>query len=400
MTPPVGPPWPPITATVALQLAPRLLAVETLRLAGLVAAAAGLSALAAVGYRWYAGDRIQEGLAALVGLAAVAVYLNTTTAIGQVIGGGAGLFQPATALANLATFLLAAAATLVGRRVGDWFAVEVLVLTGRDEFPAEVVSLASAVGRVDAVTLPEVVHDIEGYDPANPETKAALAGRTLLFPRGLSRATLHDRLRDRLVDDYGVGHVDVDLGEDGTVEYLGLGRRAAGLSPTLVPGTAAVAVRADPAFAAASGDAVELWRTTPALDRVALGELRGATDDVVTIALPEDAAKVLPEESGYRLVTRPAGPHADREFAGVLRAADETMAAVTVEAGSRLVGTPVGDVDPLVVAIQPSDGSLLAVPARARPFEPGDVGYAVGRPEALRELTAGARGRDDWKPSS
>lgn len=375
-----------------LQLVDPASTAQIARIVGVVLLGGAIAAAAAIVYRWYADERIQEGLAVLVGLATVAIYLNTTAAIGQVISPGAsgGLFDLEAALVNVVTFVVTAGAALVGRRVGDRLAVEVAVLTGRRELEADVGRLVTAVGRVIAVTIPEDIDDIEGYDPVPPEIKEAMAGKTLLFPRRLTIADLRDRLRSRLADDYGVGHIDVELADDGSIEYLAVGSRAAGLGPTLAPGTAAVAARADPPFAASSGDVVELWRDDADPEQVAVGELRAAVDDLVTVALDESTARDLPPDVRYRLVTRPAAPQADREFAGVLRAADETMGAVTVAPGSELVGTPIAETEVAVVAVQPADDDLLAVPPRSRPFEPGDVVYAIGRPNLLRQLEATA----------
>lgn len=381
-----------------LQLGPPL-ATEAATVVGVVALAALLAATVAAGYRWYTGERVQEGLAVLLGLSAVAVYLNTTTAIGQVIGGGAGLFDLEAALVNVATFALAGLATLVGRRVGDRFAIEASVITGRRELEADVSRLVSSVGRVVSVTIPEAVEDIDGYDPVPPETKAAIAGKTLLFPRRLTVAELEDRLRTRLADDYGVSQVDVELADDGTVVFLGLGSRTAGIGPTLAPGTVAVAVRADPAYTASAGDLVELWQTDPEPERVATGELRGTAGDIVTVVLDEADARQLSGDGPYRLVTRAATPQADRELAGVLRAADETLGAVTIEPDSPLVGTPLAEADVAVVAVQPASEDLLAVPPRTRLFEPGDVVYAVATPATLRRLEADAASPEP-EPSS
>lgn len=386
---------------MSLQLVPGSVPAVAAQMAGMVVLAGGLAAIVAVVYRWYAGEHIQEGLAVLVGLSGVAVSLNITTAIGQVIGpsGGAGLFDMETALVNVGTFALAGFATLLGRQLGDRLAVEATVMTGRRELDADVGRLVTAVGRVVTVTIPEEIDDLDGYDPVPPETKEALAGTTLLFPRRLTVAELRDRLRSRLADDYGIGHTDMELADDGTLEYLAVGSRAAGLGPTLAPGTAAVAVRADPPFAASSGDVVELWRPGPEPERVAVGELRGVAGDIVTLALDESTARSLDADERYRLVSRPATPQADREFAGVLRAADERMGAVTVEPDSDLVGQPLAETDVAVVAIQPAGGQLQSVPPRSRPFEPGDVVYAVGRPETLRRLEAAAGGPEP-EPSS
>lgn len=380
-----------------LQLGGVAVTTQTARVLGIVVLAGGLATLFAIVYRWYAEDRIQEGLAVLVALAAVALYLNTTTAIGQVIGGGTGLFDLEAALVNVGTFLFAAVAALVGRRLGDRIAVEATVVTGRRDLEADVSRLVSSVGRVVAVTVPEDIHDMDGYDPVPPETKEALAGTTLLFPRRLTVAELRDRLRSRLADDYGVGHVDLELADDGTVEYLAVGSRAAGLGPTLAPGTAAVAIRADPPYAASSGDVVELWRDDPDPEQIAVAELRAVAGDVVTVALDEPDARAFDTDASYRLVTRAATPRPDRQFAGVLRAADERLAAVTVEAGGELVGQPLAEMDLAVVAVRPADGQLIAVPSPSRTLAAGDVVYAVGRPDVLRRVETEAA---EAEPSS
>lgn len=357
---------------------------------GLILLAGGVSATAAAIYRWYTGDRVQEGLAVLVGLAIVAIYLNTTTAIGQVIGGRAGLFNLETALINVLTFAVAAGASFIGRRLGDRIAVETSIVTGRGVLETDVSRLVRSVGRVVSVTLPDEIEDIVGYDSVEPEVKESLSGKTLVFPRRLTVAELKDRLRTRLADDYGIGHIDVEMADDGTVEYLAVGSRTIGLGPTLPPETVAIAVRADPGFAASAGDVVELWRTEPEVDRLTVGEIRGTAGDIVTIALDEAEARDLPDSDEFRLVSRSASGQADREFVGVLRAADETVGAVTVEPDSELDGVPIEQTGVTVVALKPTDGPLQAVPSPARPFAAGDMLYAIGRPEELRRLEANA----------
>lgn len=83
---------------------PVLAASEVVALAALAAVLAGVVAL---GYRWYARDRVQTGLPVLVGLGSVAVYRGTTTALGQVLNGtpdGTNPLSPETALFNIAVF--------------------------------------------------------------------------------------------------------------------------------------------------------------------------------------------------------------------------------------------------------------------------------------------------------
>lgn len=377
---------------VPTQLAFEAVAAGAVQIVGLAVAAAATATVAAVVYRWYARVRIPEGLAVLAGLAVVAIYLNSDAALSQVIGdvdGSTGLLDIGTATRNVVSFLVAAGGAVMGRRVGDRFALDVGVVSGARELDAELSHLVKSVGRLITVELPETadeIEDIEGYDPVSPETKAALAGKTLVFPRGLIVAELQERLVERLRQDHGVGHVDVDLSADGTVEYLALGSRAAGIGPTLVPGTVATAVRADPPFSAASGDFVQLWTAGKDPERVATAEVRGTTGDLVTLALDEADAEAIDLELCYRLVTLPQVSRPDREFASLLRRAEETMGVVTIVEGSALAGRPIGEVDATVVAVRPTGGSVVTIPKRDRTIEAGDELYVVARPEAIRRL--------------
>lgn len=366
------------------------------RIIGLAVASAGIAAIAALIYRWYARTSLPEGVAVLAGLSVVAIYLNATVVFDQLIGGRASILALEVVLANAVTILAAAVAAVGGRYVGDKLAVQVGAVTGARELESEIGRIVQSVGRVTTVDIPEEIADIEGYDPVSDEAKAALAGKTLVFPRRLAVGDLRDRLVDRIKQDYGIGHVDVDLRDDGTIDHLGVGKRAAGLGPTLAPGTAATAVRADPANSASAGDVVQLWRSGPDPERVVTAELRGAVDDVVTLALDEVDAMALDDGEPYRLVTLPAEARPEREFAALLRDADETMAVVEIEVGSPLDGTPIGALDLTTIAVRAADGSVSAIPSRSRVLAAGDTLYAMARPETLRRLeSAGSAVSDD-----
>lgn len=375
----------------------------TARVVGLALLAGGVSTAASAAFRWYAKDRIPTGLAVLGGLGIVAVYLNTTVALGQVIGGRAGLLDLELALLNTATLAVATLATLAGRRLGDRALTEAGVVSGVREVDAEVSRLVRTVGRVTPVTLPEAddIEDIDGYDPVPPGTKATLAGKTLIFPRNLTVEELRGRVIARLKEDHGVGHVGLRLDEAGEVSFLALGSRASGIGPTLAPGTAATALVADPAYAATSGDAVQLWTEDAdgAAERVATAELRASAGDVVTVALDEAEALGLDSGRRYRLVTQPSEARPEREFAGLLRSADETMGVIEVEASSPLEGTAIADLEVTVFAVRADDGSITTVPPRDRRLGAGDTVYAIDRPEALREVEALAEA-PEAQPSS
>jgi hypothetical protein len=369
--------------------------VDIARVIVFIVFAATAGGLLGTVYRWYAGERVSDGLSVLVGLSVVAIYLNTAGALGDVIGGDIDLLAVETAVFNTVTFFFAGIAAAAGGRLGDRIGVGLFAVSGGRNVERDVSRLVRTVGRVTTVELPEEIADIDGYDPVDAATKGKLAGRTLLFPRRLTVGELRTRFEERLRTDYGVGHVDVDFEDDGTIEYLAVGGREAGLGPTLPPGSAAIAVRADPPSNAGPGDTVQVWTTgDPAAEegpkRVANAEIRGAAGDLVTLAMDEADAKRLDGDRRYRLVTLPVEPRADREFAAQLRRAEETMSAVTVEGGSVLAGNSVSALDIAVVAVEATDGEVLAIPPRSRALEAGETVFAIGRPDRLRKLESAA----------
>lgn len=367
---------------------------------GLTALSAGISAAAALVYRWYTREPVPRWLSALFGGSAAAFYLNAVGLLRTTTQDPTAVFDPPRILLNSTILVAAVALSPVGRAVGDRLATDVFAVAGARSIDAEVSRIVRTVGRVTAVELPAEasdVGDIDGYDPVPTDRKEAMAGKRLLFPRTLSREELADRLVTRIKEDYGVGHVDVELDDERNVSYLAVGRRVAGLGPTMPPGVAAVAVRADPGAGASAGDAVQLWRTGEDGDpeRVASAELRATAGDVATVLLDEAEAERLDHEETYRLLTLPSDPGAEHEFTSLLRSADETMETVTVEAGSELAGATLSTLDATVVAVHPSDAPVETIPRRARELAPGDVLFLVARPETIRRITRAASAPDD-----
>lgn len=371
-------------------VAPAELASSILGLAVISGIAAAIASFA---YRWWAKDRIQAGLAVLISLAIVAAYLNTTTALGEVLVGDTDALAVEAALTNIGTFLLAGLTALAGRRVGDRLSIDFFAATGVSSLDAEVGELVSAVGRVTTVTLPDEIEDADGYDPVPDDVKAALAGRTLMFPRRLTVQALETRLRTRLKDEHDVGYVDVDLEPDGSVSYFAVGRRVAGIGPTLGLGDAAVAVPADPPSDASPGDVVQVWTVADDASFVTTAELRGVHEDVVTLVVDERDAETLAPTGIYRLVTMPAEPQPEREFVSLLRSVEESMVAVTVADDAAVIGDTVGSLPVAVLAVQSVDAPVDIIPSRERELAAGDTLYAVATPAETRKLEAAVAGR-------
>lgn len=360
-----------------------------LEIAGLGMAAFLAAAVTAAVYRWYLRERVSTGLSLLVALAVVALYLNVKSALGEVVAGETSALSLGAVVFNGTAFVVAAVAVPIGIRVGDRLYRSSVAVSGARSVEGEVSRFVRTVGRLVAIELPTDIEDIPAYDPVDEEVKTALAGTTLLFPKGLTVPELRDRVELRLTDDYDVGAVDIDLESDGTVSFLAVGRQPAGLGPTLAPGTAAVAVTADPPNAASPGDMVQLWSTTRPPTRVTRGEVRATAGDVVTLAVDShDAPTVAGGE--YRLVTLPMTPRPEREFGGLLRADNATMAAVTIGDDSALVGATVGSLQPSVIAVGPTDGPFELVPRRSRQLAAGETLYVIARPDAIRRIETAA----------
>lgn len=358
-----------------------------LRIVGLSLLAAAVTTLVTYVYRVRARAELPEGATLIIGLGVVAIYLNTRLVFIQFVGETGDPFSVAEALLNVSVFVAAGVASYGGRRLGTWAGASERFSWGR--LQPDFSPLVRATGRYITVTLPDEIADIEGYDPVEDETRAALAGRSLDFPRGLTLAELETGLITRLKEEHDIGYVDVDLTADGTVEYFAVGRRVAGIGPTLPPKTAAVAVRADPPFSATPGDTVQVWRVVDGEEtRIGTAELRASVGSVATLAMEESLADRIDLAAEYRLMTLSADSHPDREFAGMLRRGEETMSVVEIGAGSPLVGTPISALDVTVIAVVTAGGEVETIPAREWTIEAGERLFAIGRPDVLRKLEA------------
>ncbi|MFP9191840.1 potassium transporter TrkA [Natronosalvus vescus] len=390
-------PFGTITAPAVGQFAGSSIVLDVfVRVLGFALLAGGVGLAVTVSYRWYSRESIPEGVAVLSGVALVAIWLNTQTVLQDAIIGDADVLDPSTALFTVGTFAVSAIAADGGRRIGEYVASEA-GLTSPTSID-EVGQFVRAAGRVITVDLPAEIEDAAGYDPVDESTRAAIAGRTLVFPRRLTVEELRDRLRKRLESDYGIGYVDLDIDADGTVGRLAVGSTPAGIGPTLAPGSVAIALRGDPAHDATPGDTIEVWSANgDQVRRIGNGELRGTADDVVTLSV--DAADASSLETGreYRLVTRPGTADAARALRALLRTTAETVTALSIDAGDSLVGERVESLPGLVLGIDCSSGgdsgsaSSVPFPEPDRRLEVGDTCYVLADADAITRLRSRER---------
>lgn len=370
------------------------LVVILYRLVGLAFLAGVVAGLSAFLFRWRTGIQLPEGPGLLLGLGAVAVYLNTRIALVSFLGTDGEVLTPSMVAVNLLIFFVSGVSASGGWYVGDKFGAGERV---NERLQPNLSPLVRASGRFITVELPEEVADIDGYDPVPASTKEQLSGKTYNFSRGLTVDQLQDALVSRLQTNYDIAHVDVDLTVDGNVEYLGVGRRAAGIGPTLSPGSSATAIRADPAFSASPGDTIQVW-DTGANERVGTVELRATAGETVTVSARNDIIEKLDSHTKYRLMTLSASERVDRAFAGMLRRADETMGIATVEPDATLVGMTIGELGLSVIAIKDGEGTTETIPRRDRAIAAGDRLFIIGHPTQLRRVEASASGTASYEP--
>lgn len=377
--------------TVLAAILSNSLVEAVFRIAGLSLLAATATAIVSFIFRTRIRQPFPEGATLILGLGVVAIYLNTRLVFIQFIGEGGNTLTTVEAVLNIAVFVAAGIASYGGRYAGEKAAASKRITLGR--FQPNFSPIVRAVGRFITVRLPDEIDDIEGYDAVEAETKTALAGRSIDFPRGLTVDELQSQLIARLKDEHDIGYVDLDLTADGTVEYLAVGQRPAGIGPTLPPRAAAVAVRSDPPFSATPGDTVQVWRPGADGERLATGELRASVDRVATVAMDETAANRIDPTVDYRLMTLSADSSPDREFAALLRRGDETMNIVEITSESPLIGNSMGALDVTIIAVRSPGGDVETIPKRDRVIQTGDTLFAIGRPETLRKLDT-AKGTD------
>ncbi|WP_123536462.1 TrkA C-terminal domain-containing protein [Halosimplex salinum] len=374
-----------MTIAVPLQLVSDWTMTALLRILGFGLYASVVAMGFAFLYRGYSTRPLPVGVGVVVGLSFVTMSLNIDAVVQSSVIGDTPKIHYASGAYLLGVFGVGAVASDVGRRIGDHFAADVFDVT-RIDAGGEVARLVQSAGLVVELALPETVEDIDGYPAVDEATKRALAGRTMLFPRRLSRDETESRLAARLARDFDVGHVHAAIDGDLTVSSLAVGRRPSGVSPSLPPGTVAVAVEGDPSPNASTGDPVEVWADGSADGHlVATGKFRAAVGDVVTITVGTDDADAFDSAESYRLVTRPDTANDVNELVATVWEAEETVTAVTVEDDDPLRGEFV-DWLPVTVLVLVRGGDPIPFPADNETLEVGDTVYVLGTPEGLHRL--------------
>jgi len=369
---------------VVLQLTSDWTTTALLRIIGFALFASVTAMGAAFVYRGYSTRRLPLGVGVLLGLAFVTVVMNVGAVTQPTIISDTPKLHYATASYFFGVYVAGTVTAEAGRRIGDHFARDVFGVE-TVEGGGEVARLVQSAGLVVAVEVPDDVDDLDGYPPVDDETRRRLEGRTLLFPRRLTDEELESRLVARLKRDFDVSHVHVDY-TDGEIASLAVGRRPAGLGPSLPPQTVAVALQGDPAPDASTGDPVEVWTDEDGASRLlATGTFRARVGDCATVTVSEDDADVFDPSETYRIVTRPDTANDVHELLATLGQGAETVTTATVTEDDPLRGEFVAWL-PVSVLVVDRDGEVIPFPADNETLDVGDEVYVIGTPAGLHAL--------------
>ncbi|RQG95293.1 TrkA C-terminal domain-containing protein [Natrarchaeobius oligotrophus] len=355
------------------------------RIVGVALLAGAVTTIATFVYRVRVRNTLPDGATLILGLGVVAIYLNTRLVFIQYAGETGDPLSVSEALINVTVFVVAGIAAYGGRHIGDTLGTSDRLSWGW--LQPDLSPIVRATGRFITVTFPDEIDDIDGYDPVADDSKTALKGRTMDFPRGLTISELQSEITARLRAEHDIGYVDLEITADGTVEYLAVGQRPAGIGPTLPPKSAAVAIRADPPFSASPGDTLQLWYNGDDGEKhLGTAELRSSAGQITTVVTDEATANRIDPTVEYRLMTLSADSSPDREFAAILRRGDETMSVIEIGTESPLVGVSASALDVTILSIRSPGGDIETMPDRERLIQPGDNVFAIGRPNTLRKL--------------
>lgn len=133
--------------------------------------------------------------------------------------------------------------------------------------PKKKVPLISSLGMIGrqnylAIGAPNEseINDIPGKPRVSMVVKRELSGKEFLLPTDLPSEELVNRIRRRLLADWGLGDAELELDQQGRLTYFAISAREQGLSGDLEEGFAAVPVRYDEAPSGlAPGDTVTLY---------------------------------------------------------------------------------------------------------------------------------------------
>jgi CBS domain-containing protein len=164
--------------------------------------------------------------------------------------------------------------------------------------PRKKISLISSLGIIGkqaylAVRVPNEsdINDIPGKARVSLVVKKQLSGREFILPSDLPNEELVNRVKRRLLTDWALGDVELELDREGRFTYFAVSAREQGLSGDLEEGFVAFPIKYDDCpYGLASGDIVRAYSGKDLLiDSV---EIKGVNEADKTVTLTLDAQRL------------------------------------------------------------------------------------------------------------
>jgi len=154
-----------------------------------------------------------------------------------------------------------------------------------------------------------LIYDMVGKPRVPDSLKAELSEREFTLPADLPLEDIANRVKRRLITDWGVGDVEIELDQDGKVIHLAISAKEQGLSAVIPEGSVAIPIECSvlPSHLAA-GDIVKIFLdNNEVLERI---EVKGVNEDhkVITIVADLGLLEKIRGNKASLVVALPSGP--------------------------------------------------------------------------------------------
>lgn len=334
--------------------------------------------------------------------------------------------QSANNVALMTAVVVVTMLSLYTHSLGDRLATEIphrftLERLRATTVSADVVELVGGRGEVPVTVVGEV-RDMEGYPPLPESLRAELGAVTWRFPADLPLEVLERRTAERFRTEFDVEDVDVAIDSRGRAS-VAAAPPSAGVSMRIDPGKRAVSVDALVPTGIARGERVTVLTGDDVVEGKVVSASSGgsasatahepteddtaATDEGsepvgtaptttggrgrITVAVGPRDARTLLDATGARVVVTSRGSRREYELLSLLRRAGRWIRRISIESGSPLDGTPLGEsavraeYGVTILAIR-DGGEWTVAPGPDTVLRGGVEVYAVGGRDGLRQF--------------
>jgi hypothetical protein len=155
-----------------------------------------------------------------------------------------------------------------------------------------------------------LIFDISGKSRVPQEIKNELSEREMIFPSDLPPEEIERRIKRRLITDWGVGQVEVEIGHNGKITHLAISAKEQGLSEVIPKGFVAVPIKSEMLPSGlALGDIVRVYlKNEEVIEGV---EIKGVNknEKTITIVIEQEKIEKLRNQESSLIVVLPYTKH-------------------------------------------------------------------------------------------